>query len=464
MRSGLVSPSPVARGSDRSWPASLVQWLVVVPNEITFEKPYIAHNIRFTRHGFRLDQVEDRQFPARRRVYSGDGGAESAPAVRGPPLGLARPRRGVQAVPGDPALLRVRGRRHGSLPDRGSLSTGDDLGARARAGESAPAEPHVRQPPLQVHARLRAHADRGQRLHARRTPRPDREGHSAALRGPRAGRQRAPHLLRRAHRRAGRRQHQGGGVRLPERRPERVHALRGIGRASTCEEPLAQVRVRLEASTARSFFLSTYPTPETRILFPPPGERTGRRACALPGAGSGSLRRARGRTALLDRRCLHDLGLLPLQRALPRDASHRVRVGAQLARSRSVQNLNGANYVRNSVKAVVDAYDGSVDLYVFDDRGSASCATWAQAPLPGCFKPRQEMPAGLRAHVRYPVGFLLAQGLVYSQVPHERSRGLLQPGGPLGARHREVLHRTCSPWSPTTSCGSCRAPSAPSSC
>ena len=40
----------------------LVQWLMVKPNEITFEKPYIAHNIEFTRRGFRLDQIEERQF------------------------------------------------------------------------------------------------------------------------------------------------------------------------------------------------------------------------------------------------------------------------------------------------------------------------------------------------------------------------------------------------------------------
>jgi uncharacterized membrane protein (UPF0182 family) len=42
----------------------LVQWLVVKPNEITFEKPYIANNIAFTRTGFKLDQIEERQFAA----------------------------------------------------------------------------------------------------------------------------------------------------------------------------------------------------------------------------------------------------------------------------------------------------------------------------------------------------------------------------------------------------------------
>ena len=46
----------------------LVQWLVVKPNEITFETPYIAHNIDFTRKGFGLDRIEERQFAADARL------------------------------------------------------------------------------------------------------------------------------------------------------------------------------------------------------------------------------------------------------------------------------------------------------------------------------------------------------------------------------------------------------------
>lgn len=43
---------------------ALFQRLRVEPNEITFEKPYIANNIRMTRHGFRLHAVEEREYPA----------------------------------------------------------------------------------------------------------------------------------------------------------------------------------------------------------------------------------------------------------------------------------------------------------------------------------------------------------------------------------------------------------------
>lgn len=40
------------------------QFLRVEPNEITFERPYIENNIEFTRHGFKLDSVQEREFPA----------------------------------------------------------------------------------------------------------------------------------------------------------------------------------------------------------------------------------------------------------------------------------------------------------------------------------------------------------------------------------------------------------------
>ena len=77
----------------------------------------------------------------------------------------------------------------------------------------------------------------------------------------------------------------------------------------------------------------------------------------------------------------------------------------------TVNRLHGANYVRNSVKAVVDAYNGSVDFYVFDEEDPI-IATWQRA-FPHLFKPRSAMPPDLVKHVRYPNDFLLVQGLIY---------------------------------------------------
>jgi uncharacterized protein len=59
-----------------------------------------------------------------------------------------------------------------------------------------------------------------------------------------------------------------------------------------------------------------------------------------------------------------------------------------------------ANYVRNSVKAVVDAYDGTTTLYAFDETDPLLRA-WGKA-FPGLFAPRSAMSADLQAHLRYP--------------------------------------------------------------
>jgi uncharacterized membrane protein (UPF0182 family) len=87
--------------------------------------------------------------------------------------------------------------------------------------------------------------------------------------------------------------------------------------------------------------------------------------------------------------------------------------GDQLLSSRVGDYLNGINYIRNSVKAVVDAFDGTVALYIFDPEDPLIRA-W-QRTFPTLFKERGEMPAGLAAHVRYPTDMLLVQGLVYTK-------------------------------------------------
>ncbi|MFW0111698.1 UPF0182 family protein [Rothia sp. P5764] len=58
------------------------------------------------------------------------------------------------------------------------------------------------------------------------------------------------------------------------------------------------------------------------------------------------------------------------------------------------------NYIRNSVKATVNAYDGSVTLYAWDDQDPV-LKTW-QKVYPGTVRPYSEMSASLIGHVRYP--------------------------------------------------------------
>ncbi|MBI2469503.1 MAG: UPF0182 family protein, partial [Candidatus Rokubacteria bacterium] len=70
------------------------------------------------------------------------------------------------------------------------------------------------------------------------------------------------------------------------------------------------------------------------------------------------------------------------------------------------------NYVRNSVKAVVDAYHGSVTFYVADGQDPLVRA-YSQA-FPGLFRPLADMPADLRAHIRYPAGLVAVQARMYA--------------------------------------------------
>jgi len=65
-----------------------------------------------------------------------------------------------------------------------------------------------------------------------------------------------------------------------------------------------------------------------------------------------------------------------------------------------VAQQNTANYIRNSVKAVVDAYDGTVTLYEWD-RSDPVLKMWEHA-FPGTVKPYADIPADLMAHFRYP--------------------------------------------------------------
>jgi len=69
------------------------------------------------------------------------------------------------------------------------------------------------------------------------------------------------------------------------------------------------------------------------------------------------------------------------------------------------------NYMRNSVKVVIDAYDGTTTFYAFDNQDPILAAY--RGIFPSLFKDAAEMPAGLRKHVRYPELMLKLQAEVY---------------------------------------------------
>jgi uncharacterized membrane protein (UPF0182 family) len=73
---------------------------------------------------------------------------------------------------------------------------------------------------------------------------------------------------------------------------------------------------------------------------------------------------------------------------------------------------NGMTYIRNSVKIVVDAFDGAVTLYL-SEPDDPIVQTLSKV-FPSLLRPLAEMPASLRRHVRYPEGIFNLQATMYS--------------------------------------------------
>ena len=87
--------------------------------------------------------------------------------------------------------------------------------------------------------------------------------------------------------------------------------------------------------------------------------------------------------------------------------------------------LDDINYIRNSVKATVDAYDGTVTLYAWDTEDPL-LKTW-QKVFPATLKPASEMSEQLTAHVRYPADLFKVQRAIL-QTYHVDDAGTFYSG------------------------------------
>ena len=76
------------------------------------------------------------------------------------------------------------------------------------------------------------------------------------------------------------------------------------------------------------------------------------------------------------------------------------------------QPHGGVNYLRNSVKVVLDAYDGTIDAYIAEP-DDPIIQTFAKI-FPNLFHPLDDMPDDLRAHIRYPDDLFRAQTELYT--------------------------------------------------
>jgi len=77
------------------------------------------------------------------------------------------------------------------------------------------------------------------------------------------------------------------------------------------------------------------------------------------------------------------------------------------------EDLYKTNYIRNSIKVVVDAYDGTTNFYIVDE--SDPIAQTYQKIYPKLFKPYSEIPEEMRTHLRYPNAMFKIQAQVYTK-------------------------------------------------
>jgi hypothetical protein len=109
------------------------------------------------------------------------------------------------------------------------------------------------------------------------------------------------------------------------------------------------------------------------------------------------------------------------------------------------------NYIRNSVKVVVDAFDGTVDYYIADP-SDPIIQTYNRA-YPGLLKDMNTMPAELRQHLRYPRDLFYMQMKVYAKY-HQSTPELFYEQGETW-QFANVRHQPVMPYYQTMDFGNC---------
>ena len=113
--------------------------------------------------------------------------------------------------------------------------------------------------------------------------------------------------------------------------------------------------------------------------------------------------------------------------------------------------------MRNSVKVVIEAYNGTMRFYVFD-QADPMIRTYERM-FPGMFLPRSAMPSALQAHVRYPMDYFTTQAEVFATyhvtdptLLYNKGNQWQNPHRCLGVRRRSdepLLHDHAPAWPDT---------------
>ena len=380
-----------------------VQYFSVRPNEPDKERPYIERNIAATRAAYDVDDVEITDYSAKTTATAGQltADAEALPGIR-----LIDP---AVVSPAYDQLQQVRG--YYTFPKTLDVDRYTIDGAETDAvvavremdlnGVEGKNWNNIRTVYTHGYGLVAAYGNRRQsggepEWIASDIP-PTGQDRRSTSRGSTSASSHERVLDRRRARPAARRSSwtPRAAARAATRRPTPT-AARAACRSATCSTGCS-TRPSSPTST------SCCRTGSTRR---PRSSTTGRR-------GSGCRRRRRGSTSTgtlpgggrgpdrLDRGRLHHVEHLPLQPAgRPRTRSPRTRRPPRRATTWWRSPTTSINYMRNSVKAVVDAYDGTVKLYAWDDTDPV-LQTWRKA-FPGVVLDKAEISADLLDHLRYP--------------------------------------------------------------
>jgi uncharacterized protein len=389
-----------------------VQWLVVEPNEITLERPYLEHNIEFTRRAFHLDKVEEREFPASAE-FTQETAEENQQVLS--QVRLWDPRALVQVYK---QFQEIRLYYEFSDVDIDRYTIDGDY----RQVMVSPREMNLENLPEQSRTFVNRHFKytHGYGLTLAPVNQFTSNGLPDLLVKDLPPKTQSPDLQ------VVRPQIYYGELTddyvVVNSKEEEFDYPRGQENAYTRYDgsggvPLDSLWRRFVYGWklgGTRLFLSSYPTDESRIQFRRQvRERVKALAPFLHFDHDPYIVLADGKLYwIID--AYTTSSHYPYSEPFSwwtSDAGHRVARPQTMAAS--ADYLYGANYVRNSVKAVVDAYQGSVTFYVFEP-DDPMVQVWRNI-FPGLFKSKEEMPAPLLAHVRYPEGFLLAQGLVYAK-------------------------------------------------
>ncbi|MGE5632026.1 MAG: UPF0182 family protein [Caulobacteraceae bacterium] len=97
-------------------------------------------------------------------------------------------------------------------------------------------------------------------------------------------------------------------------------------------------------------------------------------------------------------------------------------VSSRYPYSEPINNQTNINYIKNSVKVVIDAYNGTTDFYIADSKDPL-IVTYSNI-FKTLFKPLSAMPEGLRAHIRYPQMLFDIQADIYKKYHMKSAREL----------------------------------------